>query len=69
VIDAKKCVRCGQCVAACPVPDKALRFDRGRKEPPVYHYELCIRCYCCHEMCPQDAIELRAGVLYRLLNT
>jgi formate hydrogenlyase subunit 6/NADH:ubiquinone oxidoreductase subunit I len=28
----------------------------------------CIRCYCCHEMCPRDAIELRPGLLYRVLN-
>ena len=28
----------------------------------------CIRCYCCHEMCPQDAIELRRGLLYRIVN-
>jgi NAD-dependent dihydropyrimidine dehydrogenase PreA subunit len=28
----------------------------------------CIRCYCCHEMCPHDSIELRSGLLYRLFN-
>jgi uncharacterized protein (DUF362 family)/ferredoxin len=66
VIDAKACIRCGQCVAACPVPDKALRFDRGRKEPPVYRYELCIRCYCCHEMCPQRAIHTQRPLLGRI---
>lgn len=67
VIDEQACVRCGQCVAACPVPDKALRFDRGRKEPPVYHYERCIRCYCCHEMCPQRAIHTQRPLLGRIL--
>ena len=62
------CIRCGQCVSACPVPYKALRFDRGRKEPPVYHYELCIRCYCCIEVCPHgalQAIETLPGKLLR----
>jgi Pyruvate/2-oxoacid:ferredoxin oxidoreductase delta subunit len=67
VIDAQACIRCGQCVAACPVPDKALRFDRGRKEPPVYHYERCIRCYCCHEMCPQRAIHTQRPLLGRIM--
>jgi uncharacterized protein (DUF362 family)/NAD-dependent dihydropyrimidine dehydrogenase PreA subunit len=69
VIDPSKCVRCGHCVDACPVPDKALRFDRGRKKPPVYHYERCIRCYCCHEMCPQRAIYTRTPLLGRILGT
>jgi len=67
VIDAKACIHCGQCVAVCPVPDKALRFDRGRSEPPVYHYERCIRCFCCHEMCPERAIHTRRPLLGRLL--
>lgn len=69
VIDPARCIRCGHCVDACPVPDKALRFDRGRKEPPVYHYERCIRCYCCHEMCPQRAIYTKRPLLGRILGT
>jgi len=67
VIDAQACIRCGQCVAVCPVPDKALRFGRGRKGPPVYHYERCIRCYCCHEMCPQRAIYTQRPLLGRMM--
>jgi formate hydrogenlyase subunit 6/NADH:ubiquinone oxidoreductase subunit I len=54
-------------VAACPVPDKAVRFDRGRQAPPVYHYERCIRCYCCHEMCPQRAIHTQRPLLGRIV--
>jgi uncharacterized protein (DUF362 family)/NAD-dependent dihydropyrimidine dehydrogenase PreA subunit len=69
VIDPARCVRCGHCVDACPVPGKALRFDRGRGQPPVYHYERCIRCYCCHEMCPQRAIDTQTPLLGRILGT
>ena len=67
VIHEARCVRCGRCVEACPVPDKALRFDNGRRRPPEYHYDLCIRCYCCHEMCPERAIDKRTPLLGRIL--
>ena len=56
VIHADQCVRCGICVAHCPVPGKALTFRNGKDHPPVYDRKKCIRCYCCQEMCPQKAI-------------
>ncbi len=67
VIDPARCVRCGLCVSACPVPDKALQFENGRQRPPVYHYDRCIRCYCCQEMCPRRAIGKRTPLLGHVL--
>ncbi|NLE45751.1 MAG: DUF362 domain-containing protein [Chloroflexi bacterium] len=68
VIDVSLCVRCGRCVDACPVPDKALRFENGSKgQPPTYDYDMCIRCYCCHEMCPHRAIFKATPLVGRLL--
>lgn len=55
-IDPGRCVRCGICVEHCPVPGKALSFQRGKDQPPVYDRKKCIRCFCCQEMCPQKAI-------------
>jgi len=55
-IDPERCKRCGICVDACPVSGKALAFSNGKTHPPVYDYALCIRCFCCHEMCPHRAI-------------
>jgi uncharacterized protein (DUF362 family)/NAD-dependent dihydropyrimidine dehydrogenase PreA subunit len=66
-IDASRCVRCGMCVEACPVPGKALRFKDGRRAPPAYDHACCIRCYCCQEMCPHEAIETRTPLLGRVL--
>ena len=68
VILENKCIRCGACVAACPVEGKAVSFrggkdgairTDGKKEPPVYDYKKCIRCYCCQEMCPERAIVVK----------
>jgi formate hydrogenlyase subunit 6/NADH:ubiquinone oxidoreductase subunit I len=28
---------------------------------------VCIRCYCCHELCPHDAIDLYKPLLGRLV--
>lgn len=58
-IESDKCKRCGICVESCPVEGKAVRFDHGRKEVPVYDYKKCIRCFCCQEMCPHKAIQVQ----------
>ncbi|MBN1139562.1 MAG: 4Fe-4S binding protein [Anaerolineae bacterium] len=49
--------------------DKALRFaDDNRRRPPIYHHDICIRCYCCQEMCPNQAISTRTPLLGRLIS-
>ena len=58
-IEADKCKKCGVCVEACPVEEKALQFKNGRRKPPVYNYHKCIRCFCCQEMCPHKAIQVK----------
>ncbi|NCB92537.1 MAG: DUF362 domain-containing protein [Clostridia bacterium] len=58
IVDAD-CKKCGICVEACPVEGKAITFKNGRKEPPKYDYKKCIRCFCCQEMCPHKAIQVR----------
>ena len=65
-VDAAKCVACGVCEEACPVPEKAVHSGNGKKA--VYDYKKCIRCYCCQEMCPAKAIELHRHPLVRLLS-
>ncbi len=64
-VDRRRCVACGICQEACPVPGKAVHAGNGRKAR--YDYRKCIRCYCCQEMCPAKAISVRRGPLARLL--
>ena len=59
-----KCNACGICSDACPM--QAITIVDGS------HAQIddqdCIRCYCCHEMCPDDAIELRSSLLHRIVS-
>ena len=57
------CVGCGRCEAVCAAgalkhENRHLRFD----------YVKCIRCYCCHEMCPVKAIKFKESWLVKLAN-
>ncbi len=60
----EKCVKCGICVNSCPLEKKALEL----REYPQYDYSLCIRCYCCQEMCPQKAIDVKVPFLAKLMD-
>jgi uncharacterized protein (DUF362 family)/Pyruvate/2-oxoacid:ferredoxin oxidoreductase delta subunit len=63
----QKCTRCGTCVKACPVVPKAVDWHDGDKGvPPSYKYERCIRCYCCQELCPEGAVELKVPFIRKL---
>ena len=67
VIDEALCRKCGVCVEACPVPSKAVNWHNGdRGAPPRYDYDACIRCFCCQEMCPHQAIRVHTPVLGRV---
>jgi len=58
-----ECTACGFCVRHCPV--EAIRVRDGRARMDTGR---CIRCYCCHELCPHDAVELRQTLIGRLVS-
>jgi Pyruvate/2-oxoacid:ferredoxin oxidoreductase delta subunit len=66
-ITPELCNHCGQCVRICPAEPKALSWKKGKDTAPVYDYSLCIRCYCCQELCPHEVISVKVPPLGRLI--
>ena len=62
VVNASKCIRCGECFKDCPPKATTLA-----KTGPTIDYSKCIRCYCCQELCPEGAITISTPVVRRLL--
>ena len=60
-----RCVACGDCVAGCPQQIITIVDSLA-----VIDYSQCIRCYCCHELCTEGAIDLKrswlGGLVHRL---
>jgi len=52
------CIGCGRCVAHCP--PRAMTILDGRVS---IKEDECIRCYCCQELCPENAVRLDTGLL------
>lgn len=55
------CQRCGACVRQCPVG----AIEIGRKNARIDRKK-CIECFCCHEVCPHNAIGEDMTVAYRM---
>ncbi len=68
VIKKERCIGCGICVDACPVNGKAVHIVKNEVGggAAVYDYDKCIKCYCCQEMCPREAIEVKRSLLSRI---
>lgn len=56
----ENCLNCGRCLRHCP--PRAISAPAGKAR---IDYAKCIRCYCCQELCPHDAVHLREGLLLR----
>ena len=58
-----KCTGCGTCVTTCPTGAATMNGERA-----TIDLSQCIRCYCCHEMCPDKAVVLKRSLLASLLS-
>jgi uncharacterized protein (DUF362 family)/Pyruvate/2-oxoacid:ferredoxin oxidoreductase delta subunit len=57
------CTGCGRCAKGCPVDAIEIVNEKS-----VIDDSKCIRCYCCHEVCPERAIRLERSLLFRLVS-
>jgi len=58
----KNCTLCGVCVKSCPT--KALSIVR--KKVRLENHK-CIKCLCCHEVCPSSAVYLKKNIVARMV--
>lgn len=58
--------KCGSCVALCAAHAISFGQNHERDKKLRFDYDKCIRCYCCHEMCPADAIDFKEGLIMKL---
>ena len=38
------------------------------KRLPVIVYDKCIKCFCCQELCPADAVKIKQNILVRIIH-
>lgn len=57
-----KCRLCGVCRDSCPPG----AISHGTQEVSI-DYRSCIRCFCCRELCPYNALGIREGALLRFI--
>lgn len=64
----EKCVGCGRCGEVCPEKDRVISMIKDKdKKMPIWNMKGCIRCFCCQELCPCGAIELKYSTLGKIL--
>ena len=68
LIQGGKCRGCGECVASCPQHTIGLTVKNGKKIARIRHAD-CIRCYCCQELCPFEAIRIKKNFVIRLADS
>ncbi len=63
----EKCKGCGECVASCPRHTIKLVENHGKKLAKI-RYSACIHCYCCQELCPFAAIEIKKNFVIKIVS-
>ncbi|MCK4261176.1 MAG: DUF362 domain-containing protein [Halanaerobiales bacterium] len=62
VFDPEICVQCGDCIRSCP-PKVIQKIEKGVEAD----LDKCIRCFCCQELCPKQAVNIKRPLLGKVL--
>ncbi len=67
-VQNEKCIGCGVCSKSCPAGCMAMvDIDEAKGHVPVIEKSGCIRCFCCHELCNVQAIDIHRSGLLRMI--
>lgn len=66
-VNTKKCVGCGECVRSCPMHTIGFTEKNGKKKAKINH-DKCILCYCCQELCPFVAVDVKKNPIIKLVH-
>jgi len=62
VINTSSCALCKACISNCSA--HAIEEAGGALK---INEEKCIQCYCCRELCPNDAVKIEKSLLLKLV--
>jgi len=73
-INRSVCTGCKVCIKNCPVNAiklisiNKMSIDKDVKKKANIDLKKCIRCYCCHELCPEKAVGLKKPFLLKMIS-
>ncbi|MCQ2546133.1 MAG: DUF362 domain-containing protein [Clostridia bacterium] len=50
------------------VPNLMKTEGTPKQKVAMYNYDMCIKCYCCQEMCPEKAITVQKSLLAKIID-
>ncbi len=63
-----RCIGCGECARSCPKNTISMIDTKGKKKIADIQLENCIRCFCCQELCPVCAIDIKKNGIVSIIN-
>lgn len=67
-VDRNTCIGCGECIRSCPQHTIGwYKNNDGKGRKADIHPKDCIRCFCCQELCPHKAVQIRKNPILYLI--